>query len=42
MDIVYSFIGKIPEYTIYTIKQCRLFHKHNIFFITNDGFQHPI
>jgi hypothetical protein len=36
MNIVYSYIGVIPDYTLDSIKQCRLFHDGKIFFITND------
>lgn len=36
MIIVYSYIGKLPEYIIYTIKQSKLFFKGDIYLITDD------
>lgn len=36
MHIVYSFIGKLPEYIIDTIWQSRLFFNDDIWLITND------
>ena len=36
MIVVYSYIGPLPEYTIDTILQTRLFYKGPIYFILND------
>ncbi len=36
MNIIYHFIGKLPEYTIDTIYQTRLFYNGPIYLITND------
>lgn len=35
MNIVYAFIGTLPEYCIATVHQVRLFHDGNIFFIVS-------
>lgn len=36
ITVAYSFIGQIPSYIIDSIHQCRLFHKNEIYLITND------
>ena len=36
MNIIYSFIGKLPNYIIDSIYQCRLYFNDNIYLITDD------
>ena len=36
MKIVYSYVGKLPHYIIYTIHQSRIFSNDDIYLITDD------